>query len=51
LRYDLILVQEIRDSSGDAIKDLMELIRQADNRSDLTIRTLKEILNVNVSVS
>ena len=31
-RYDLILIQEIRDSSGEAIQDLMKLVQQIDSR-------------------
>ncbi|XP_057314134.1 deoxyribonuclease-1-like [Hydractinia symbiolongicarpus] len=37
LRYDLILIQEIRDASGDAIKELLADVQAIDARYDMTI--------------
>jgi len=36
-RYDLILIQEIRDSSGEAIQELMKLVQQIDSRYKLEL--------------
>jgi deoxyribonuclease-1-like protein len=37
LRYDLILIQEIRDSSGEAIQELMKLLKTQDNRYQMVL--------------
>jgi len=37
LRYDLILIQEIRDSSGEAIKELLELVKEVNQNYEMIV--------------